>query len=895
MIDSFSAAADCAEEALRDPGGLRFAHVPSLVAFVTRLRTGRGGTDRDPRELAEGVRLNRLLWELGLRSEAAQLFDVLRAELSRLPLDTDRTVAAGNALAVVGMRLGRAEDVAELLGPMTLEMSGTEVDEVLVLTTSINLAVVTLTLGYADEAASHARTARSLLRDLDVSHGAAAHEVLAALEWRLAETGHGTPTEPTRIRPGSAWARLRPSLSPLSAFAAQAAVLAREVGDDDPRAFFSVAGLAVARVTAALREGDSKALSTAVQVLEVTCQRLSAMLGADHPEVLGVLADQAAVQVEAARVTRSPARLERAVAQLASVSGRLDARLGPDHPRSVATLTNLVTAQVEAVRASDEAEKADKAEQTARALTEQARRAGERLGEHHPVTRLVRASSRTCRRIASRGDDLWGHGSTMLVTLSDMPQGWATGRGAYRSFDETMGQLDRGGLLAEDPWLLVGPRFAGLINGMDELLADTPRGPDPAPGKIVFGTVVGRRHRDALLVLDGDSGVVPADELSLQRGADPLSVVQVGDRVQSMALGRRDADGNVVLSLRRARAVRAWSELETLKAENGFVTGTVIDLVRGGLVLDVGVRAFMPSGLADRQRGYDLGPLLSNRMRAKIIELDRLRGLVHLSRRAGLEEADVPPHAGVLRRGQIRTGRVIEVLKDGVLVDVGDAIGRISRSELSWRNVDAPSDVLSAGVTVTVRVLDPDVARGRAALSLKAAHDGPWRAFTRSHRPGEIIEAVVTKRLSFGLLVQVKEGIDGLVHRSELADRRMIRPGEDFQALQGFEPGDPIFVVVTDIDYDRRRLSFSLKEADEVARDGSGDAPVTTARYGMAAYYDSRGTLHHPDGYDAEVGAWLPGFSQERKQWERQWREAAERCERHRTWFFQRRYGPPRR
>ncbi|MFB9350993.1 S1 RNA-binding domain-containing protein [Streptomyces heliomycini] len=877
MIDSFEAAAECAEEALRDPGGLRFAHLPSLVAFVTRLPAEPDEAEWDPRELAEGVRLNRLLWELGLRGEAARLFDVLTARLMRLPGDTDRAVAAGNALAAVGMRLGRGEDVRTFLDLLAFDMADADVDEALALITFVNLAVVTLTLGDLDSAASRARSARSLLRHLDAPHSAEPREVLAAVEWRLADSGHGPGPggrEPVRRKPGEE--RPGPSSVALSAFAGQAADLVRETAGDDPRAFFSVAGLAVARVTAALRDGDAKALTTSVQVLEVTCQRLSAMLGADHPEVLGVLADLAAVQVESARVTRSPARLERAVAQLASVSGRLDARLGPEHPRSVATLTNLVTAQVESVRATDEADKADKAERTAQALTEQARRAGERLGADHPVTRLVRASSRTCRRIASRGDGPWGRGSTMLITLADTPSGWSTGRGAYRSFDEAVGRLGR----REQP-----------AGGGALLLAGGPRRRQPAPGDLVFGTVVDRRGGGLLLSLDGLTGVVPAGELSLRRDADPLLTVETGDRVQVMALGRRDAEGHAVLSLRRARSVEAWSELETVRAEDGHVTGTVIDAVRGGLVLDVGVRAFMPSGLAVRRQGDPPHGLLGTAVKAKIIELDRYRGLVHLSRRAWLEEADAALRPGLRRgrrSGQVRRGTVTEVLRDGAVVDLGTAVGLVPRSELSWRHVDDPSDVVRTGDRVHVRVLGPDVDGRRPLLSLKAAHDGPWRQFTTSHRPGEIVEATVVRLLSFGALIRVQEGIDGLVHRSELAGRRISRPEEVVS------PGEQVFVALADIDYDRRRLSFSLREADEALGADPERAELDLARYGMAEHYDSRGNIVHPDGLDAEADAWLPGSWGQREQWERRSQEAVFRFVRHQAWVVARRDGSSR-
>lgn len=863
MIDSFSAAAECAEEALRDPGGLRFAHVPSLVAFVADLRTDHGA-DWDPGELSAGVRLNRLLWELGLRGEATRLFDVLAARVGLAPRHTAEALALVNALAAVAMSLGRREDARAILAPVRYAGN----DGILSVITAINLAVVELSLGNIVSATDWAMSARRRLRLVKEPHSAELNEMLAAVEVRL-DAG-ADPLRPAR------------PVQPLRELAAGAAAFVRELDDRDPRAFLSVAGLAVARVTAALNAADTKALARSVEVLEVACQRLSAMLGADHPQVLGVRADLAAVQVESARATRSPARLERAIAQLASVSGRLDARLGPEHPCSVAALTNLVTAQVESVRASDEP---DKAERMAEELAEQARRAGRRLGEHHPVTRLVRASSRTCRRIASRDDNSWGGGTTMLMTLADEPRGWVTDGGAYRSFEEAVGRLGPGEPPTDLWWLTpyqsTRPRRP---SGRGSGLFRDPGATGPAAGELMTGTIVYVRRDEVLLAVGGTVGVVPVDELSILGRSDPR-VVLAGETLEVMALGRRDAEGRVVLSVRRAESLRAWPVLGRIKKTGGHVTGTVIDVVRGGLVLDVGVRAYLPADLVDRRRGAPLRSLLGDRLEAKITELDWHRALVLLSRRAWLEETAAADRftRGTVRRGQTRLGVVSDVAKNGVFVDLGDVVGLVHRSELSWQRIDDPADVMEVGQRVRVRVLDTD--RARPSLSLRAVYDEPWQTFTVSHRLGEIVEAKVTKLLSFGALVRVQEGIDGLVHLSELTDRRVTSPREVVR------PGERIFVAVTDIDFDRRRLSFSLKEADEVLGADLAETGFSPARYGMAAYCDGRGRLIHPDGFDAEADAWLPGHQGQREQWERQCEEAADRFRRHRAWAARRRGG----
>ncbi|MCT7354544.1 S1 RNA-binding domain-containing protein [Streptomyces sp. 15-116A] len=886
MIDSFAAAAESAQEALRDPGGLRFAHVPSLVAFVSGLRTDGDDPPWDARELAQGVRLNRLLWELGLRDEAHRLFDVLAVCIERAPVDAPHALELRNCLAVVAMALGLRNEARRILKSVTL--AGREISVI----TWINRAAVDLALGDIASATMTSWFARRQLHELEAEHSAELDEMLAAVELRLASVSSYPPVTGERADTGDAPFVRKPVRRPpapdsrLSELARHATAFVREVGDNDPRAFLSVAGVALARGTAALRAQDTKTLTMSVHVLEVACQRLSAMLGADHPQVLGVLADLAAVQVESARVTRSAARLERAVAQLASVSERLDARLGPGHPRSVAALANLVTAQVESVRATGEAEKADRAERTAEVLAEQARRAGERLGEQHPVTRLVRASSRTCRRIAARGDDLWDGGSTMLMTLTEAPRGWVTDARAYRSFDEAVEQLSRD----------EGPEdgYPGLIAignmVINNMVVYADAGPaDLTPGEIVLGTVVAVRLGEALLSLvRGGTGVVPFHELSLRPEAD-AHLLEVGQRVEAMALGRRNAEGNPVLSVRRARAEPAWDRLQFAVGMDGDVTGTVIDTVRGGLVIDVGVRAFLPADLVDRRRGADPRHLLGTELETKITDLDRRRGLVMLSRRAWLEDKDLARHtAGHTRApaavlpGRVFPARVTEVSEEGAFVDGGvlDGPGLIPREELSWRHVDDPSDVVRVGERILVRVLGRDADGGRGTLSLRAVRNHPWRAFTVFHRLGEIIEATVTKVLPDGAVVRVEEGIDGLVRHYVPAD------GGESEPDGVLIPGERIFVAVTDIDYDRRRLSFSLGEADAVAVAGGEPSPV---RYGMAAYCDSAGQLILPDGYDEEDGTWLPGFQEQREHWEGMVREVTQRCTRHREWVARRR------
>src|SRR5207237_5517937 len=200
--------------------------------------------------------------------------------------------------------------------------------------------------------------------------------------------------------------------------------------------------------------------------------------------------------------------------------------------------------------------------------------------------------------------------------------------------------------------------------------------------------------------------------------------------------------------------------------------------------------------------------------------------------------------------------------------------GLVHVSELSWKHIDHPSEVVEVGNEVTVEVLDVDMDRERVSLSLKATQEDPWQAFARTHAIGQVVPGRVTKLVPFGAFVRVAEGIEGLVHISELAERHVEIPEQVVQV------GDSIFVKVIDIDLERRRISLSLKQANEGV---VGEEDVfDPAAYGMAASYDDQGNYIYPEGFDPETGEWREGFDTQREEWERQYAEAQARYEAHR-------------
>jgi small subunit ribosomal protein S1 len=363
-------------------------------------------------------------------------------------------------------------------------------------------------------------------------------------------------------------------------------------------------------------------------------------------------------------------------------------------------------------------------------------------------------------------------------------------------------------------------------------------------GGLVSGTVVKIDNDEVLLDIGYKSeGVIPSKELSIRNDVNPADVVDLGEQVEALVLQKEDKDGRLILSKKRAQYERAWGKIEELKAAEGVVEGPVIEVVKGGLILDIGLRGFLPASLVDLRRVRDLHPFVGRTLQAKIIELDKNRNNVVLSRRAYLEETQREQRdefLANLKPGEVRKGVVSSVVNFGAFVDLGGMDGLVHVSELSWKHVDHPSSVVQVGDEVTVQVLDVDLSRERISLSLKATQQDPWQEFATGHQVGELVYGRVTKLVPFGAFVQVGEGIEGLVHISEMAVHHVEAPE------QVVTPGEELWVKIIDIDLDRRRISLSIKQAAE----GGVVAAEYQDLYGEHAY-DAQGNYIGPD-YAAE-------------------------------------------
>ena len=340
-------------------------------------------------------------------------------------------------------------------------------------------------------------------------------------------------------------------------------------------------------------------------------------------------------------------------------------------------------------------------------------------------------------------------------------------------------------------------------------------------GEVVHGTVV-RVDKDEVLVDIGykSEGVIPVAELSIRRSVNPADEVSVGEEIDALVLTKEDAEGRLILSKKRARFELAWKAIEGAAESGEPVNGRVIEVVKGGLILDLGVRGFLPASLVDIRRVQDLDEFMGKELRCKVIELNRSRNNVVLSRRAVLEDERKETRQAILDRfnpGDVVDGQISNIVDFGAFVDLDGMDGLIHISELSWSHVNHPSEILEIGQDVKVKVLDIDRERQRISLGLKQTQTDPWQQVLDNYHENDVVEGRVTKVVTFGAFVEILPGVEGLVHISELAQHHVENPREVVAQ------GDPVNVLILEIDGERRRLSLSLKRVEE------GAAPLPRA------------------------------------------------------------------
>jgi small subunit ribosomal protein S1 len=336
------------------------------------------------------------------------------------------------------------------------------------------------------------------------------------------------------------------------------------------------------------------------------------------------------------------------------------------------------------------------------------------------------------------------------------------------------------------------------------------------PGEVVEGVVVSVSGDEALVDLGGRSAGV----LSVREASGEGTDVAVGDTVAAAVVQPEGPDGRVVLSTRRARSRRQWNRMTELQKTGDVVEAAVVEANRGGLVVDVGLRGFVPlSQLAsvgsltateratvpDALRAY-----VGKRLPLRVIEADQRRDRLILSEKAAaqqLRRRRKEEASSDLREGQVVEGKVASVTTFGIFVNVGAADGLVHRSEITWDKGIEPTILYHPGDPVRVLVTGVERERGRISLSIKQLEDDPWARAVHQLALGSEVEATVTRVMPYGAFARVPTGIEGLIHISEIALRRITSPAEVVR------PGDAVRVRVVAIDPDRRRLSLSMRQA----------------------------------------------------------------------------------
>ena len=354
------------------------------------------------------------------------------------------------------------------------------------------------------------------------------------------------------------------------------------------------------------------------------------------------------------------------------------------------------------------------------------------------------------------------------------------------------------GLLVEVDGRIV-PNYAATIVSFEE-------------GDVVSGKVV-RIDRDEVLLDIGykSEGVIPAGELSIRKSVDTSEEVELGEQIDALVVTKEDAEGRLILSKKRARFEKAWRKIEAAAESGQPVEGGVIEVVKGGLIIDLGIRGFLPASLVDIRRVHNLEEFTGQTLECKVIELNRSRNNVVLSRRAVLEEERKEVRDQILDRlqpGEVVVGKISNIVDFGAFVDLEGIDGLIHISELSWSHVNHPSEVVAIGDEVKIKVLDIDRDRQRISLGLKQTQEDPWQRVVSTYRSGDVLEGTVTKVVSFGAFVEILDGVEGLVHISELADHHVENPAEVV------ELGANLNVKILEIDEERRRLSLSIKRVE---------------------------------------------------------------------------------
>ena len=368
----------------------------------------------------------------------------------------------------------------------------------------------------------------------------------------------------------------------------------------------------------------------------------------------------------------------------------------------------------------------------------------------------------------------------------------------------------------------------------NELLAALDSVAEVKVGDVVKGEVLAiDDNRQVIVGIEGAGveGVIPLRELTTDRDADVNDLVKVGDVLDLVVVSTIGSDkegGSYLLSKRRLEARRAWEEIASKHSVDDIVEAPVTQAVKGGLVVDVeGVRGFVPASMIENRFVQDLNQYKGQTIRAKIIEINAADSRLILSRREVLNEERSAALARIfdeLSVGDVIEGKVARMTNFGAFIDLGGVDGLVHVSEISHERVSQPSDVLSVGEEVKVKVLGLDPERERISLSIKATQPGPWDTAAEKAPAGTVLEGTVKRVVDFGAFVEVFPGVEGLVHVSQISHKHIANPSDVLTA------GDKVQVKVLDVNPERQRLSLSIKALEEAPAHEENDRPRRSRR-----------------------------------------------------------------
>ena len=353
----------------------------------------------------------------------------------------------------------------------------------------------------------------------------------------------------------------------------------------------------------------------------------------------------------------------------------------------------------------------------------------------------------------------------------------------------------------------------------------------------VHGVVVGISPTEVYVdVGRKQAGFIPAAELSNDPNVKPEEAVKIGDEMDLLIMKTNDQEGTIMLSKRRVDAMKGWEEIAQAQENNEILTGKVIEVVKGGvIVLKGAMRIFVPASQATASRGEDLNELMGQEVHFRIIEVNRQRRRAVGSIRSVLREerkAAQEKFWEQVEEGQTYTGKVKSLTNFGAFVDLGGVDGMVHISELSWNRIKHPSEVLNVGDTVEVYVKGLDRENGKISLGYKKPEDNPWVKLEREYPVGTVCDAKIVGMTQFGAFASVIPGIDGLIHISQIADHRIEKPQDVLKV------GDEVKVKITEIDFDRHRVSLSiralLEEQKAAADEAAAQAPAEEVVYSTA-------------------------------------------------------------